>query len=153
MIELKFREYFLSASFGSNHYLSAYNSHQSRIHQVHARISSNTVEASRRLEDGVSTKICISHQPTSHKERQPVNKLPDSGSPPFADATDTDENSEECEERIHGRIQTTKPPNHCSNQRRKRYCSLDCYKAAESNTRYVYSIGIPFKIMTMYNTF
>ena len=122
----------------NNHYLATCNSHQPRIQHVHARLSTNSVEGNRNIEDGITTRVSISHQPVPQKPIRTVNILPDPGSPPFADATDTDENSDECEEKIPRRIPTLKPPNYCSNQTKKRYCSLECYKAAESNTRYIY---------------
>jgi hypothetical protein len=135
ILSIWFTNIFLSASLPNNHYLATCNSHQPKIHHVHARLSTNSVEGSRNIEDGITTRVSISHTPLPQKPI--INILPDPGSPPFADATDTDENSEECEEKIHGSITSLQPRNHCSNQAKKRYCSVECFKASELNTRYI----------------
>ena len=101
-------------------------------------LSTNTVEDNGNIDDGITTKVSITHHPIHQKPISTGNRIPETRSPPYADATDTDENSDEYEDRIDkvdGRLPNISRTISCSNQLQKRYCSLQCYNAAESNTR------------------
>ena len=102
-------------------------------------LSTNIVESNENGDDGVTTKVSITNLPVSQKYDayrgvRTGPRLPKAKSPPFADATDTDDNSDEYEERKLERVQVVDRTSSCSNQRQPSYCSLQCYKAAaESN--------------------
>ena len=100
-------------------------------------LSTNTVEGNGTLDDGITTKVRITHQPVPQMPNRRGHRLPEPRSPPFADATDSDENSDEYVDMMNDRIPNPIHTNHCSNQSQKRYCSLQCYKAAEPNNRYM----------------
>ena len=134
----------------SNNHRQYSTSHSSRprIHHVHARLSTNASEGiNGSLDDGigssVTTSVSITHQHIPQKQIRYGQRIPEPQSPPYADATDSDDdNNEECEERVDERIPAFNPPSYCSNQPQKRYCSLQCFKAAESNTRYFHILFI-----------
>ena len=134
----------LGTSSNHRHYSTSHSSGP-RIHHVHARLSTNAIEGiNGSIDDGigssVTTSVSITHKQIPQRKTRYGQRIPEPQSPPYADATDSDEdyNNEECEERVDERIPAFNPPNYCSNQPQKRYCSLQCFKAAESNSRYNY---------------
>lgn len=133
----------LGTSHNHRHYSTSHSSGP-RIHHVHARLSTNAIERiNGSIDDGigssVTTSVSITHQQIPQRKTRYGQRIPEPQSPPYADATDSDDdddNNEECDERVDERIPAFNPPNYCSNQPQKRYCSLQCFKAAESNSRY-----------------
>ena len=133
----------LGTSQNHRHYSTSHSSGP-RIHHVHARLSTNAIEGiNGSIDDGigssVTTSVSITHKQIPQRKTRYGQRIPEPQSPPYADATDSDEDytNEECEERVDERIPAFNPPNYCSNQPQKRYCSLQCFKAAESNSRYI----------------
>ena len=127
-----------------NHYSTTINNYnQPRVQHVHAMLSTNAIEGiTGNEQEGITTKVRITQQPIPQKCIITDTRLHETKSPPFADATDADDNSDEYEERIPERIPVFDSTNPCSNQRtfsvplQLNYCSSECYKAAESGTRY-----------------
>ena len=133
----------LGTSQNHRHYSTSHSSGP-RIHHVHARLSTNAIEGiNGSIDDGigssVTTSVSITHKQIPQRKSRYGQRIPEPQSPPYADATDSDEDetNEECEERVDERIPAFNPPSYCSNQPQKRYCSLQCFKAAESNLRYI----------------
>ena len=133
----------LGTSHNHRHYSTSHSSGP-RIHHVHARLSTNAIEGINgsiddNIGSSVTTSVSITHKQIPQRKTRYGQRIPEPQSPPYADATDSDEddNNEECEERVDERIPSFNPPNYCSNQPQKRYCSLQCFKAAESNSRYI----------------
>ena len=108
---------------------------RSRVHHVHAMLSTNTIEGNGNLDDGITTKVSITHQAIPKRSLKSGYRVPESQSPPFADASDTDDNSEEDEVKMDENMPNINRTNYCSSKFEKRYCSLQCYKAGESNIR------------------
>ena len=102
---------------------------------MHAMLSTNTIEGNGNLDDGITTKVSITHQAIPKRSLKSGYRVPESQSPPFADASDTDDNSEEDEVKMDENMPNLNRTNYCSSKFEKRYCSLQCYKSGESNPR------------------
>ena len=117
------------------HHYQAINSVGSRTHHVHATLCTNTGQNDENDDDVTTTRVSITHHQAPRgrvTSAQPALTKPTS--PPFADATDTDDNSDEYDTKKNERVPVICRTRSHPNQLQPRYCSLQCYKAANATS-------------------
>ena len=116
------------------------NSISPRICHVHATLKSTGV--GRYGGDGETTQVSITRHADSHNCSSSRSSTFQAGSPPFADATDSDDNSGEEIGKGSESVPmfSHKSAHSCSNQ--PQYCSMQCYKAAQLKSRYISKLNL-----------
>ena len=125
----------LSAGISKNHRPQTTNSISPRICHVHATLRS--AGAGRYDGNGETTQVSITRHTDPHNCSSSRSSTFQAGSPPFADATDSEDTSGEDIGKGSESVPmfSQKRANSSSNQ--PQYCSMQCYKAAKLNSRYI----------------